>query len=208
MNDTTATATAPVTAELPQATYPCAIRARDFSHDTTDPNRDLWSAGTLRHVIAALAGTPVAVTTDNQTGHTVCGARLVGLTCSGDRVIVEHRYGPGPTDVQRTNYLLFALGDTIVPLASGAGTPAKFAATGSHRDEVSAAIRAAQAAHGDVEGRSWGRWTGRCEREGVYVRYTPSTGNPAFAGQAGTRWSGLVVGDRVVSSSPGRAPRV
>lgn len=163
------------------------IRARDFAPRTTTPGRDDWTVGKLRHVIAALAGAPVILTVDDQTGHTVIGVTLEGTYGVGSDASVIVNYG-----TRTTRHYLFSLGDTIIPLTNPAGGSGhKWVALNMYRDEVSAAIRLAQARHGEVEGRAWGAWEGTCTAAGVHVTYTPSPELTEYAkGKAGTPWSG------------------
>lgn len=161
-------------------TSSCAIRAQDFSSSTRDVSRDRWTDGKLRHVSAALAGTPVAITVDSGTGHTIIGARLGGLNTSlagGASLEVFSTYDQdGVTHEQQTNYLQFSLGDTIIPLPEPDARmdSAKWRALDSYRSESSEAIRVAQAVAAE-EGRnvSWGKWEATPMRNYVSVSYTP-----------------------------------
>lgn len=176
--------------DLPVYTSVCTILARDFSTSTADVNRDRWTPGKLRHVIAALAGVPVVVTVDRQTGHTLVGAQLVrafnGGPGRGERVAIKIRFADGTENV--TNYYLPSVGGAITPLArpEGCKSDPKWVATDSYRREVSAAIQTAQARHGECEGRCWGAWSGECAEYGVMVSYRPSTGNPHYKDKWGT----------------------
>ena len=163
----------------------CVIRAQDFSDSVTDVNRNEWTAGKLRHVIAALDGSPVIITTDRQTGHTLVNVTLVGIRegFSGQLQLGIHSvYSDGTKST--IWHLIFMLGDTIVPLANGG---AKWAAKKSYRDEQSYAVELAQAEHGEPEGRSWGKWNVRSGHRNVVVDYQPHTDNPAFADKHGER---------------------
>lgn len=190
-------ATATATVDLGGSS--CAIRAQDFNRNTADPNRALWFAGVMRHVVAALAGAPVAITVDNQTGHTEIGVTLVRVssTLAGSQAVVIRR----PSG-DETAFPLFGIGDTIIPLVDPitAGGGAKWRALDSHRNETSDAIRLAQESYGPSAGRAYGRWTATCERQGVSVRYEPSRNAPAGV-STGTRWSGHVQDGRVTSRS-------
>jgi hypothetical protein len=176
-------------------TSTCAILASDFSPSTTDKLRRNWSVGKMAHVIAALDGAPVAITTDRQTGHTLVGVQLIsafqGGAGRGPRVQVRMTHTDGTT--QDTNYYLWNVGEAIIPMERAEGSDAKWKALESFRRQCSEAIKAAQEEHGESEGRAWGSWEATpIDATSVGVRYTPSTGNPAFADRWGTRWSGNV----------------
>jgi hypothetical protein len=175
-------------------TSTAAILASDFNQKVTDPNRRRWSIGHLQHVIAALAGAPVAITTHRGSGHTLIGVELVnafeGGPARGPRVAIRSTLGDGTTQV--TNYFLPEIGEAIIPLTAE-GSDAKWTATKSVMDQVSAAIRTARAEHGECEGRAHGSWKGDpMSLNVVMVTYEPHTGNPAFADQWGKRWWGRV----------------
>lgn len=128
-------------------TSAAAIQASDFSDLTTDTDRNDWTEGKIRHVIAALDGQPVAITVDKMTGHTMIGVRLIAVSAGGGgdhaRVAVEAQYEDGTT--QRTAFLLFKLGPVITPIPQGrTGKDAKWAALDSWRDERSAALEVAR----------------------------------------------------------------
>ncbi len=199
------------------ATSTCVIRAQDFSDKTTDPNRSTWTPGKLRHVIAALDGQPVIITTDAQTGHTLVNVTLVGI-----REGFSHQWELGIRSVysdgtESTLYhLMFKLGDTIIPLGQ---TNAKWAAVRSYSDEKSFAVELAQHEHGDAEGRAWGGWESTTGANSVHVRYIPSTGNPNFEDKWGERgdWTyslervqrqGRVRQNRMHELYPDRYPKV
>lgn len=164
------------------------IQARDLSNAiTTDVLYDRWTAGKLRHLVAALDGAPVAVVTDNRTGHAPINVRLTGVVAmrGGGRGLtyefVDARFGVGVAWDSQVG--------VVLPLTAE-GANAKWRAVESVRRERSAAIQRAQAEHGDAEGRAWGRWTAEpVGLDEVAVRYEPSTGNPAFADQWGERGS-------------------
>lgn len=158
-----------------------AIRAQDFSPSTADTLRGKWTAGKLRHLIAALDGAPVAITIDSATGFALVGAKLVGL---------GHLYGHGwPTltvehNGQRTAYGTCELGDTIIPLED-TGRGAKWDALGSYRQERMAAIASVRAEH-EAQGRTYGRWNAEPCGTSTLVTYEPQRAD------GGTRWSGTV----------------
>ena len=132
------------------------IRARDFSRQTTDPLREEWTLGKMRHLIAALEGRTVAIVCDRQTGFTVIG-RLErcfhGGPARGPRVLVV-------TEHNRTNYYLRNVGDSIVILDDHTGTKgAKWTALDTYRDEGSAAIAHVRAGITAEGGDPWaGSW--------------------------------------------------
>lgn len=158
-------------------TYTTAILASDFSSRTTDVLRDQWTAGKLRHLIAALDGQPVAIVIDSYTGSTLVGVtleRLVGkMHGSGHNVVIASTLPDGT--VQRTAYRTEALGLTIIPLAPEDGTKgAKWVALDTYREEASAVIRLANAKM-TAAGREggWGRWETLALADGVSAFYHP-----------------------------------
>lgn len=165
-----------------------AIRTTDFSETVTDPNRHTWTAGALRHVIAALDGAPVIIVTDDETGHALVNVTLVGLGTgwsTGYTVGIKSNYedGTGSTIWHR----LQGLGDTIIPLAQPHGRNAKWVATKSYMDESSFAVELAQAQHGKGEGREWGNWSASPGYEGVTVTYQPYPDSHADMAPRGER---------------------
>lgn len=129
------------------STSTAAIQASDFSDLTTDTDRNDWTEGKMRHVVAALDGQLVAITVDKMTGHTMFGVRLVGVVAGGGgghaRVLIESRYEDGT--VQVTTFLLFRLGPVITPIPQDrASKDAKWAALDTWRDERSAALEIAR----------------------------------------------------------------
>lgn len=112
------------------------IKASDF-YETGDnkDTRDGWKSGALRHVVAALAGSPVVLITDKQTGHAVIGAKLIGLSHSvGGGETLVYEFGDG----SRSAALVFTLGSVIVPLES---PQAKWDALDRFREEGVLAAR-------------------------------------------------------------------
>jgi hypothetical protein len=166
----------------------------DFNKNTADPNRHHWTAGQLRHVVAALAGTPVAVVVDNQTGHTVVGVTLLAVTYNrpGHDLLVEYTHADpsGAVTTSRTRHRIHSIGQPILPLGkpNGGLTEAKWIATDSVREEGSAAIKVVrEGKYGEAAGRQWGSWKAEPTIDGSIVKYVPSTGNPNFADQWGTK---------------------
>lgn len=157
--------------------YSTAILASDFSRSTKDVLRNQWTAGKLRHLIAALDGQPVAIVTDGMTGSTLVGVtleRLVGkMHGTGHNVVIASTLPDGT--VQRTAHRIEALGLAIIPLTPEPGTKgAKWVALDSYREEASAVIRMA-AARGAEAGRelSWGAWETLALADGVSAFYRP-----------------------------------
>lgn len=161
-----------------------AITARDFT-PAQDHRRIQWNSGAMRHVIAALAGAPVMIITDSQTGSALLGAILKGVRHgvygNSDELLIEYQG-------RVTAYKLFTIGETIVPVVSEMGRQsAKWTALDTYREERSAAIQLAQREHGETEGRAWGNWDVKLFIDTAQVTYKPSTGNPHFADKAGER---------------------
>lgn len=104
-----------------------AITARDFSSSITDANRNRWTAEKLDVLIPALAGVPVAIIVDRQTGFAEIGVKIVGTYDIGmghPYVTIERPNGTS------TSYWAPLLGDTIIPLEK---TRAKWDALKAHR---------------------------------------------------------------------------
>jgi hypothetical protein len=102
-----------------------------------------WTAGMLRHLVAALAGDPVTVTLDADNGWSVVGAYLLAVTSvvGGDDV-VEVEYDGGRTE----NVLVSVadLGATITPLVQRGATSTRSRAVQAYRAERDAAIELVQ----------------------------------------------------------------
>lgn len=153
------------------------ILASDFSDRVTDNDRHIWTAGKMRHVIAALKGRRVSIVTDNQTGHTLFNVRLVGLTTGMSsnlaRVQIEYVYAPGKS--QFTNYLLMNIGPCITLMPSATTDKRdKWQALNTWREETSAAIGLYHA-HREAEGltSSYGRYEVRPTANSVVVSFEP-----------------------------------
>lgn len=163
----------------PAITYTTAIRASDLSPSTDDVNRNRWTTGKLRYLVAALDGAPVAVTTDTQTGHTEIGVTLVGT--SKGRLHVQ---GQGPRPVAFHD---FNIGATVIPLVD---TRAKWTMVRAWMDDASKAIRMAKAIAPAT--CDWGKWTANVDTATpggrITVSYHPSTGNEHFADRWGQFW--------------------
>jgi hypothetical protein len=168
-------------------TSTCVITARDLNKPSvTDPLYNRWTVGKLRHVIAALRGRRVVVTTDSQSGHAIFGCRLIrafeGGAGRGPRLTVEYDLGDG--DTQRTNFYVPSLGDTIVPFPGetwGDRGP-KWEALDRWRTENRAAIERAQ--HEHMAEHPYGRWEASPLQDGISVSYTPLP-NPPPGTQSG-----------------------
>ncbi|AXQ65184.1 hypothetical protein SEA_SCHMIDT_64 [Gordonia phage Schmidt] len=122
-------------------TSTCAIKATDFQRTKSDPLWGEWTGGAMRHLIAALDGAKVLLTTDKQTGHTEL-VSLVGLRESTGghwQVVTRMEFEDGQT--RDTAHLLFKLGETIMVMP-GEGRNAKWDALKSHMAEGSTAIAA------------------------------------------------------------------
>lgn len=161
-----------------------AITSRNFT-PATDHRRVEWNSGALRHVVAALAGKPVMIITDAQTGSTMLGAKLIqvqhSIRSNHDEVLVEYQG-------QRTAHKIFNIGEVIVPLVDEVGEQgAKWVALASYRVEKAQAVAKACADHGASEGREWGHWEAKLFTSTAQVTYKPHTGNPHYADKAGTR---------------------
>jgi hypothetical protein len=170
----------------------CIIRAQDFSDSLKDDDRNRWTGGKMRHVLAALGDTPVVITTDNQTGHTQVNVKLAGLRtgwagCGYELGIVD-TYEGCPEGGRTVWYRLDSIGDTIVPLpVEGARGDAKWTATRSFNDERSYAVELAQLQHGKTAGREWGNWAAHVGYSEVAVTYTPYPATYADVAPRGER---------------------
>lgn len=157
------------TAPAPVATETVAIDVRDFSTHTTDPRRETWTAGKMRHVVNALKGAPVVLTTDRHSGHTRVGVVLEGIAPNrggqGYGVQARDQFGV-------TLYPLDRIGAVIAPLSS---STAKWDALRAEGDERSAAVSAARADAPDTGEMSVPlRWEATSGAHEVYVRAVPA----------------------------------
>src|SRR5947209_3226747 len=164
----------------------CTIYPRTFSDSTADAFRDRWTQAKMHHVIQAVGDTHVVLELDKGTGHTVIGVKLLGVRPNPygglGQVLIDYCHEDGSD-----GRVLIRLEDVGVVLPLEA-TNAKWDAIKSHRELVHAGVVKAQAEHGDVEGRSWGKWDAvPLDHRTVMVTYTPHTGNPAFADKWGER---------------------
>lgn len=182
--------TQPTTTTAPVAYTSCAILASDFSRSTSDQTRHQWTGGKMRHLVNALNGTPVAIIGDNQTGFVLANVRLSVSVTPDEFVTVESLLSDGI--VQRVNYRLWKLGETIIPL-TGRRDNVKWEALRTYNDEQDEAIRLVSAAHGAPQGRSWGHWAATPTGGGATrVTYTPITTNEHYRAKWGTYWFGRV----------------
>lgn len=154
------------------------VTPESFSNRVDDRNRYQWTAGTLRHVIAAAAGRRVIITADKQTGFTLVGARLRSLRENplggGYQILIEWEYAAGET--QSTWYRVESIGFSITAMDA----PLHFPAMDLAREESSAAIKAARAA---LPGCTYGAWKATPEYRSVMVRFAPqkADGGPETA---------------------------
>lgn len=178
------------------------ILASDFSDSMTDRLRHTWTVGKMYHLIKALAGRPVAITTDSRTGFTEFNVTLEGTYNGawGAKVTVKHVYDADPENgrgYNLTDYSLRNTGEAIIVLPTEGGrNDVKWEALKSYRDHMSAAIREAQKM-AEGTGRDWGKWTADVvSGQEVSVKYEPSTGNPYFADKWGKpgRWTVRIEG--------------
>jgi len=174
MTSTTATA---------QSACTSVINAADFSSNVNDKQRDTWTVGTLYHVVKALAGRKVAITTDKQTGHTVFNVTLDRAYIGRCQFLtVSYDYGSGVTV---TDHYAWQVG-MIMVMPTDERESVKWDALESYRKHCSAAIDIAKAEHGET--RQWGSWKATViDGHTVDVTYTPSTGNAYFADKWGER---------------------
>jgi hypothetical protein len=171
------------TAQNTQSACVGVINARDFNNNTRDPLRDRWTVGTLHHVVKVLAGRPVAVTVDKSTGHTLFNVTLEVAYDGGNGPRLRVTYDCG-SRVNVTDYSVDNVG-VIMTMPTDGVDRVKWDALESHRNHCSAAIDIARKAK-DAKSCQWGVWSATVRSGGtVYVRYTPSTGNPHFADRWG-----------------------
>lgn len=161
------------------STTTTAIQARDFSDRVTDQLRDQWTAGKLRHLIAALNGRPVTLVTDNQTGHALFNVRLDSVIDGGggwsDRVRITSTFSNGET--QTLAHRTPSLGPVIyvIPDADGTLDRVKWDAKDTWREECSAAYSVATAKRNNriPDAGSFGRWSARPTADAVEVSWNP-----------------------------------
>lgn len=166
-----------------QSACTSVINAADFSKNVTDPQRDTWTVGKLHHVVKALAGRKVAVTTDKGTGHTVFNVTLQRAYSGRCQFLtVSYDYGTGSS---LTDHYAWTIG-MIMVMPTDEVESVKWDALESYRKHCSAAIDIAKEQHGET--RQWGVWKATVlDGQNVDVTYTPSTGNEAFADKWGER---------------------
>ncbi|MEU7631665.1 hypothetical protein AB0C34_17005 [Nocardia sp. NPDC049220] len=151
-------------------TTPIAIYAADFSDRGAGNDRHLWTPGNLRHVVAALDGAPVVLTTDKLTGHTRIGVTL--------KEVVLNSYAAGRNALIYTDKFgdhavsCTDLGPAIVPITEfAAGHDPKWVALETVRNECSAAIDYIK--DRDHDGKLTGRYTAKPGLRWVDVEFTP-----------------------------------
>jgi hypothetical protein len=162
-----------------------AILPSDFSNSTTDALRHHWTDGKLRHLLAALGDSPVVITVDTQTGHTLLGVTLVGI----GRV---PGYGSATLRVRHADGHVIAYTarnvGVIIPMAEASVVRGpKWEALRSYADEGSAAIRVGRTLRAaEVDAEDYGKWEATPNLDTVSVYYTPQREG------AGRRWLGRV----------------
>lgn len=158
------------------------ILPRDFSRSTADSQRDVWDGGKLRAVLAGLApGQRVAVTLDNQTGHTVFGVELLAVVGpqslhapSGDHLLVRYHHGDGTH--HDTAHWSRHLGPIMVDedarpdRESRLGANVKWDALKFWSDETGAALELIRPV-AEAAGCTYGKYTLTLTRHGVHFRY-------------------------------------
>ncbi len=144
------------------------VTPQDFSQRVTNKDRHVWTAGKLRHVIAALQGRRCIITADKQTGHTLIGARLIGIRQTPGygtyQYLYEWEYAKGKT--QRTWGRIESLGPAVIAMDAGV----RFEAAELARLESSAAITAAKALLPEC---TYGAWKVTPGPDYVIARFTP-----------------------------------
>lgn len=152
------------------------ITPQDFSQSMKDRDRDVWTAGKLRHVIAALQGRRCIITAEARTGFTLIGARLRGIRQTPGygtyQILVEWEYAPGKT--QGTWYPVGNIGPAII------GMDCPIRATELAMAESSAAITAAREFLPEC---TYGSWKVTPGPDYVTVRFAPqkADGGPETA---------------------------
>jgi hypothetical protein len=152
----------------------CAILASDFSKSTADPTRRDWTIGKMDLLVEVLAGSPVVITTDRGSGHTEIGVRLIrafdGGPSRGPRVTVERTLSDG--DTQQTNYFMWSIGETIVPMEEQPIKGFKWRVLDLYRERSWEAIQAAR----EIAGHDRGKWEAHpLSAHRWVVRYTPQS---------------------------------
>lgn len=147
------------------------INARDFDSNVTNPNRDLWNGGAMRHLIAALDGGPVAIVTDKLTGFTEVNVILGGVRQSSE-VRIDYRWDTGVGEVNRIWHHLTKIGTVVI---LGHNNNARWTAFDTYRTErMNATLRARDelAAELGTEEIPVGKWscTQGADRIDVYFR--------------------------------------
>ncbi|WP_018219137.1 hypothetical protein [Salinispora vitiensis] len=147
------------------------IEPRNFPHvgltPPTEPN--MWTAGMMRHLIGALEGAPVDITTNNQRGLTIERIRLVrvyatatnrGYTLTFARIRSSRTGAEVPVPLHK-------IGNTITAHQDGVRQKALC----SYEEEQAAAIRVAQRVFPDMAGP--GAWSATPYGHGVGIAYMP-----------------------------------
>lgn len=156
-------------------TFGATYHARDFSQNTADPNRDRWTGGKLRCVIASVwPGQVVNINIDAMTGFTLFDVELVGVRGPGygqvgDRLLVKGTLSNG--DAQLTAYSALNLGPIMVDDRAQVRTGKSPKAI--WMEEVGRAIAIARPVAEAEHGQTYGRWTGEVAVTGVRLKYEP-----------------------------------
>lgn len=152
-----------------------AIYAKDFSSNLHDKRfgdvKHYWNAGGLRHVIKALAGAPVVIELDNQTGYVQMGVTLVdvrGRFSGGDGIAVANAQCVTPQNPQGITVFSDRAVGVIIPMDGG---NAKWDALESERREHAIALTLFQSR---FEGSPTdGKWEMNSFVSEVHVSYSP-----------------------------------
>lgn len=155
-----------------------AIKSTDFEYrgkggNDRDRHHKEWDEGMLRHVIAALQGARVAITTEHRTGHTIIGAKLIGFSSTRNvtrGLLIEYPSG------QRCVFHIFKLGEVIIPLEQVGTKGAKWTALDTYRQEEAAATPLFLAQFDGTQPTGNGKWEHRVTQRGVVVSYQPAFG--------------------------------
>lgn len=141
-----------------------------------------WTAGPMRHVIAALGGAPVTLVTNRHTGETMTGVTLLGFAPKGDpggeRLHIERVAQDGAVFAEWLP--LGFIGPDIVPVVEGdyrqdyRGRAAGLYS--AEHDAVRAVARRAMMAEFGDGGGLWGQWEFMCEGDRWVAMFTAADG--------------------------------
>jgi hypothetical protein len=146
------------------------FRAQDLQSSIAGSSRSttktMWSVGSIRHVIKALNGQPVAVELDNQTGWTLVGAVLTEAYDNRLSVCTEDaKTSQNPTGL--TRYFLPKVGVIV-----GLGNSSKYDAISFERTEHELARKLFLADFPDLP---QGKLETRSTARGVVVSHQPTS---------------------------------